>query len=604
MQISPLDHDYADDAFDSIQKPPAITSTGKLKLTSYISSKDTVIYRTELYRFPIYFNDLPDLQDKIMKTVAPYLNSDVGLILPHPDKWEDDEFSDDLIHYRAMHNGTVYSIRVQMPIGRCIKKKTFTHYERTFSFLYADERLVFDTDSKRGFVLYDADMPMTNCDGLYLRIMDKASMLRRTFDAGLVDRNKHDIPAVKNKNVPNSDVAKIIRKSASTDAIPLVIVNSDMDSKAPFTFFILRSLATGMCIALTTGGCDPKPFRDQGVDFPSLNCGGLYVNGKYKEINPNRRSKEAATALLLRRLFRMSVTAYGSDAEKMSAVSEAAPKLKEEPVQEPVHELTIEEKTAALMKKIEAANANLKTLSADAEKKQIALDTLQSENRALKAESLKLQNTATQKLTEKDRLLAKNTELNKTVSSYESGAYGQNCEHTITALQNELTGIDAEIADASRKLAGIRRRLLLTPGAECTAGETLIKRGSEKDLYSNEIKDVVLECLHQNLASGTGASSRRNAVINSILKVNGYAHRNEDDRTALKEILSRVNSGTEFLNESAPIFNKLNIITRTAGRHRKIYFQNDDRYMVTMPLTTSDYRSFRNLASELCNTLI
>ena len=602
MQISPLDQDYTDDALNSIQKAPAITSTGKLKLTSYISSKDTVIYRTELYKFPVYFNDLPNLQDKIMKAVATYLNSDAGLILPHPDKWEDGEFNDDLIHYRAVHNSTVYSIRLQMPISRRIEKNTFAHYGRSFSFLYEDERFVFDTASKRGFVLYDADMPMANCDGLYMRIMDKASMLRRVFDEGLVDRNKHGIPEVKNKSVPNSEVANVIRNSASADAIPLVIVNSDMDSKAPFTFSILRSLATGMCIALTTGGCDPKPFRDQNIDFPSLNCGGLYVNGKYKEINPNGRSKDAATTLLLRRLFRMSVAAYGSDAEKMFGVSEAAPKPEEAPAEKAAHELTIEEKIAVLTKKIEAANADLKALSADAEKKQETVELLQAQNKALKAKNVALQTTATQKFAEKDSLLARNTELNKAVNSYESGAYEQNCERTITTLQNELTGIDTEIADASRKLAGIRRRSLLTPDTESTAGEVLIKRGSEKDLYSNEIKDVVLECLHQNLASG--ASSRRNTVINNILKANGYTHRNEDDRTALKEILSRVNSGTEFLNKSAPIFNKLNIITRTAGRHRKICFQNDDRYMVTMPLTTSDYRSFKNLASELCNTLI
>ena len=120
--------------------------------------------------------------------------------------------------------------------------------------------------------------------------------------------------------------------------------------------------------------------------------------------------------------------------------------------------------------------------------------------------------------------------------------------------------------------------------------------GEEDDLYQGEIKDFILSALNE-VAANAGDGNRKKDVLTDIVKNNGYHHIAEKKRYKLKQILKgykSINSsmkqdlkelGFEFLNSD--------------GKHYKLIYKDDERYLITIAKTPSDNRSGDNIIGTI-----
>jgi methionine aminopeptidase len=130
-------------------------------------------------------------------------------------------------------------------------------------------------------------------------------------------------------------------------------------------------------------------------------------------------------------------------------------------------------------------------------------------------------------------------------------------------------------------------------------GETarsLLVRGEESDLYSDEVKDTVVDELAKAIR-GLNPASRRANILKDVVDANQVGGTRERMRESLRAIL-KTYSG---LDSSTKVRIKelgFEIIEGNGG-HYIIKYSKDDRYTHGISSSPSDPRGGRNLASEL-----
>lgn len=129
-----------------------------------------------------------------------------------------------------------------------------------------------------------------------------------------------------------------------------------------------------------------------------------------------------------------------------------------------------------------------------------------------------------------------------------------------------------------------------------TAGKPILSMGKEKELYPDEIKDIVLDILAEYLKqvpSGTGY--RRKDIVADLLRENSPGGMMAEKSTAVKTTLSgysgltaKVRSGLQDIGFSI-----------SEGKHYELQFYEDARYAFTMAKTPSDINGIKNLIAEI-----
>ncbi len=153
-------------------------------------------------------------------------------------------------------------------------------------------------------------------------------------------------------------------------------------------------------------------------------------------------------------------------------------------------------------------------------------------------------------------------------------------EDTNAKLNNEIQRLTAEVQGLRMKFSD-------------KSQIPVIVAGEERNLYEGEIKEIILEIL-ESYKKSCHEGSRRQHVIDDILKCNEYKHLPEKKR----EILKRALKGYRSLNGS--LKNELEILgieITSDGKHYKWSYFGDNRYVVTAAKTSSDVRSGMNLAA-------
>lgn len=127
---------------------------------------------------------------------------------------------------------------------------------------------------------------------------------------------------------------------------------------------------------------------------------------------------------------------------------------------------------------------------------------------------------------------------------------------------------------------------------------------SEEEFFEDEIRDMILKLL-QNEKSKMDADPnqrgwRKYHVLDALLRDNEIAGKGEELTSELKDILSR----TDRLNaKDKKRLRELGFVSR-GNKHNKLYFRDDDRYLITLGKTPSDSRAASNSASTAINTII
>ncbi len=180
-------------------------------------------------------------------------------------------------------------------------------------------------------------------------------------------------------------------------------------------------------------------------------------------------------------------------------------------------------------------------------------------------------------------------------------------EQLYKELDNELTDNELTVEKMQEKIETLNGRLLavqaerdgLQAKLDNLSAKPVLYAGEEMELYSGEIKAIVLDALSdQKERSAEG--SRRRDVFEDLLTANGYHGELKKKRDSVKKALIG-SSSTETICKD---LKEAGIDSEYAGKHIKLTYHGDGRYASVMSLTPSDHRSAKNLATLINKTML
>lgn len=126
-----------------------------------------------------------------------------------------------------------------------------------------------------------------------------------------------------------------------------------------------------------------------------------------------------------------------------------------------------------------------------------------------------------------------------------------------------------------------------------TTASPVVYHGDEEDFYLDEIKDMILGALDEALTN-TEERTRRADILEDILENNRYQHLGEKRKQKIKSMFK----GYKHLsNEMKQELSELGMTVTEEGKHYKLTYRDDPRYMVTIGKTPSDNRAGNNSAA-------
>ena len=124
--------------------------------------------------------------------------------------------------------------------------------------------------------------------------------------------------------------------------------------------------------------------------------------------------------------------------------------------------------------------------------------------------------------------------------------------------------------------------------------------GDEFEFYPGEIKELILSVLEDaipNLFQG----SRRMDLVKDIIQNNNYLRVSKDKAAEIKKMLGTYTGVPARLKQDLEAFG----FTITGdGKHYKLVFHGDGRYVFTLAKTPSDVRAGRNDAQEIIRRVL
>ena len=164
----------------------------------------------------------------------------------------------------------------------------------------------------------------------------------------------------------------------------------------------------------------------------------------------------------------------------------------------------------------------------------------------------------------------------------------------VAEFDRELQAKDRQLADAEREI--LRLRDELREGAASTppgAGLTL-NTGPEQDFYPGEVATIVADALAESVDRCV-RDSRRQHVLAALAAANPPGDGPHDRREHLKALLR------DYRHLDAKVergLRELGFEIEQDGKHYKLTWQGDERYVVTLPKSGSDHRGGLNSASD------
>ena len=127
----------------------------------------------------------------------------------------------------------------------------------------------------------------------------------------------------------------------------------------------------------------------------------------------------------------------------------------------------------------------------------------------------------------------------------------------------------------------------------------LIYYGDEEEYYPGEIRDMILGTL-DNSANTAEGTTRRADILDDILANNPYEHLSDERKQLIKSLFKGYRTLTGAMRLE---LQRLGFEIKEDGKHYKLVYHGDQRYMVTISKTASDSRTGNNTAA-LMNKLM
>ena len=123
--------------------------------------------------------------------------------------------------------------------------------------------------------------------------------------------------------------------------------------------------------------------------------------------------------------------------------------------------------------------------------------------------------------------------------------------------------------------------------------------GDEAEFYKGEIREFILRSIEQIINSSENKKDKRKRkidVLQSVLEANDYEHIQEQRIDQLKGLFKGYRTLTrEIRNALIDVGVKIT----DDGKHYKLTYYDDDRYVLSLPKTSSDHRAGLNFFQQL-----
>ncbi len=198
-----------------------------------------------------------------------------------------------------------------------------------------------------------------------------------------------------------------------------------------------------------------------------------------------------------------------------------------------------------------------------------------------------------------DRLLSQRqerieAEKEKEMAKNETQAIFDTFNDDLERLKSQVNELTSNNEALKAEIIGLREKLL-------TDRIPVLYLGEEDNFFTDEIKDVVLSTLTEALAN-TPTPSRRRDILSDIIDVNNYSHILEIRRAELKNTLKTYQRMTSTIKQK---LSELGIeIISEDGKHYKLGYYNDSRYIETLSKTPSNDRGIKNTISQIIKKLL
>jgi len=172
----------------------------------------------------------------------------------------------------------------------------------------------------------------------------------------------------------------------------------------------------------------------------------------------------------------------------------------------------------------------------------------------------------------------------------------------VEAFDAELKAKETRLLEAEEEIQRLNaeiRCISASNSSSAASGGGLLALGKEHDLYPNELRDTVMSVLNSS-ASGLRSNSRREHIVHDLVEANPQSNQAIELDREVKALLKDYRS-MDAKTRSALV--RLGFSLAEDGKHFKITFRGDSRYMFVLPKTSSDHRAGKNAASEITGVL-
>ena len=157
-------------------------------------------------------------------------------------------------------------------------------------------------------------------------------------------------------------------------------------------------------------------------------------------------------------------------------------------------------------------------------------------------------------------------------------------DEDIKSLQKKLEGLSRANEALQMENFGLRAKM------NASDAMPIIYQGDEEDFYPDEVKDMVLGVLVDAL-NNTEKGTRLYDILEDILQNNPYQHLSDERKQRVKSLFKGYKTLTGAMKQELM---SLGFQITDDGKHYKITYKDDPRYMVTVGKTPSDNRSGSN----------
>jgi hypothetical protein len=168
----------------------------------------------------------------------------------------------------------------------------------------------------------------------------------------------------------------------------------------------------------------------------------------------------------------------------------------------------------------------------------------------------------------------------------------------ISSFDAEMALKNNEIQEAEAEIRRLKAELRANRQKSDGSG-VRVRISSEQDYYPDEISSIIRDAAADSI-SRVQVGSRREHVLRAVASASESSSHSRNGREKLKSLFRDYRSMTKEIRDGLA---DMGFSVTEDGKHYKLVYQSDDRYVFAMPKTSSDHRAGLNLASDIAKRI-